>query len=143
MRRPRKNFLTVTKPRSRFSLNVEGVKNEGELQARLCKWLDVALPRDWRYFATLNGVALGGSIVSRSKRINAAKARGLKPGTPDLIFLRRDGLRWCAAELKFGKRPTTDEQDEWIAWAGGNIATANCREKLAEFLNRHGVGIAP
>ena len=145
MRRARKNFLTVTKPRARarFSLNVEGVKNERELQAKLCKWLDYALPREWRYFATLNGVALGGTPASRAKRINALKAQGLKLGVCDLIFLRRDGMRWCGAELKFGNRPTTDGQDDWISWAGGNIATANCREKLADLLNKHGVGIAP
>ena len=115
--------------------------SEAELQRRLCTWLDVVLPRDWRYFATLNGVALGGTTKSRAMRITFLKERGLKIGVPDLIFLRRDGLRWCAAELKIGNRPTTAGQDDWIAWSGGNIATANSYETLANLLNRHGVGV--
>lgn len=145
MRKRRPSFVRAVKPRLRFnvlSLDSEPM-NEGELQEKICRWLDDSLPVEWRYFATLNGVALGGSPASRARRINSLKAKGLKLGVADLIFLRRDGLRWCACELKFKKRPTTEGQDEWIEWAGGNIATANSREKVAEFLRKHGIEVMP
>lgn len=135
MRRQRRPFARVV------ARGGSGPQNEAQVQALLCEWLSRHLPKSWRYFAVPNGVALGGSVVSRVRRINALKRTGLTRGVPDLILVRRDGSAWIGAEVKFANRPTTPEQQEWMRWSGGTIGVVNSIDTLADLLRRHGVEV--
>lgn len=134
MRRPRRPFARVVERGA-------GPQNEAQVQALLCEWLSRHLPRNWRFFAVPNGVALGGTVASRVRRMHALRRTGLRKGVPDLILVRRDGGAWIGAEVKFANRPTRPEQDEWMSWAGGAIGVVNSIDTLADLLRRNGVEV--
>lgn len=109
--------------------------------------------RAWALDGRLRGIwfhvanEAGGGSDTKRRQIQMAKARalGMIPGTPDLVFIsnvraiRHDVM---LIELKAPKGRRTDSQADFAAWASHNhIAYLICRslEEVEDALIRHGL----
>lgn len=59
--------------------------SEEEIQVAVAQYLDVKLPKTWRWYHTPNG---GHRLKAVAGKL---KAQGLKPGVPDCVILRPNG----------------------------------------------------
>ena len=129
MRRARKNFLTVTKPRSRSAVPLER-----DVHARIATWLRACLPAPWKFSTIPSG---GGGMV----RGAMLKRMGLLPGLPDIMLWHPDG-RWISLEIKRPSGGTlSDDQKIWLAWSRGNSTVVRGIDEAADFLRRHGIQV--
>lgn len=91
------------------SADLATYKDEETIQREVAAWLDVSLPRDWRWFHVPNG-------GHRSKAVaGKLKAAGVKRGVYDVIICPPSGSDiWI--ELKAAGNYLTAEQREWMEW---------------------------
>ena len=85
--------------------------SEEQIQVAVAQYLDVKLPKDWRWFHPPNG---GHGLKSVAGKL---KAQGVKPGIPDVAIFRPNGSPiWI--ELKaFGGTLSLAQKDfrDWCA----------------------------
>lgn len=85
---------------------------EQDLQIAGIKFLNVALPSDWRVVHVANGVAGNDNSAKTANAIR--KAMGVRAGFPDLILLGPS--RFVVAEAKSAKGRLMPEQKDWRDW---------------------------
>lgn len=114
---------------------------EHELQRRVAEWLMKALPpRTCETWWTAVDAAIPlpgkeGAIIGAMR-----KARGVRAGVPDLVFLHRGQL--IAIELKAPDGSMSMEQQveaPWFRRCGGQWHEARSLEDVAGILESHGV----
>ena len=103
---------------------------EDDLHMTVAQFLDLALPED----AVWTTIEHGGK---RDKReAGRLKAKGVKPGWPDIIILYRG--RMVAIELKSEKgrlSPAQKAMHTRLTLAGALVYTATCLEAVEGFLS--------
>lgn len=96
-------------------------QDESKLQIEVFKFLDLALPSDYRAFAIPNGGLRNKITAARMKR------EGVKAGVPDIQIITKSGAS-ALIELKASKGTLSDAQKEWRDWCGSNaVPHAVCR----------------
>lgn len=109
---------------------------EAALQRSVVQFLNVAIdPERCWWTATMNGVRL--RPAARAK----AKAAGLMPGLPDLMFMPFIGLyrgEFLALELKSAKGRATPEQAKLLA-ASSHVRIARSLDEVAYWLDVWGI----
>ena len=101
-------------------------RTETELQIAVAHFLELALAPHVYYTAIGHG---GGGRV----RGAILKAMGLKPGAPDLLFVRPSDGRACFIELKAKRGTTSDAQDKThddINLCGGLVSVCRSVEAV-------------
>ena len=103
------------------------IQSEASLQRQVVRFLDLALPDDVLYCASLSGVYL--TPATRAK----ASQQGLRKGWPDLQFLIRG--RTYFVELKSDTGRLTPEQQFFLSLAEkGSVVICRSLEDVVEAL---------
>ncbi|MDM8346251.1 VRR-NUC domain-containing protein [Pseudochrobactrum sp. sp1633] len=96
-------------------------QDESKLQIEVFKFLDLALPSDYRAFAIPNGGLRNKITAARMKR------EGVKAGVPDIQIIAKGGAS-ALIELKASKGSLNEAQKDWADWFGRNaVPYAVCR----------------
>lgn len=98
------------KPQERIkAADLAVYKTEDEIQREVAAWLNLKLPKDWRWYHPPNGG------FRKHATANRLKAQGLKPGVPDCVILRPSGAP-IYIELKAFAGVLSIAQKEWRDW---------------------------
>jgi hypothetical protein len=107
---------------------------EHKLQVSVKQYLDVALPPQIEWTSSLAGAHLG--LSQRAK----AKASGLRPGFPDLMFILPDGLAYFIEMKAPGTGRLSDDQKRVLSKIRpGHWAVCDSLEGVAQQLSAWGV----
>jgi hypothetical protein len=86
-------------------------KSEEQIQMEVAAWLDLKLPRDWRWYHCPNG---GHRLKAVAGKL---KTQGVKSGVPDCVILRPNGLPIYIELKSFGGTLSLAQKDfrDWCA----------------------------
>jgi hypothetical protein len=94
------------KPQERLkAVQLAQYKTEDEIQREVAAYLDLKLPRDWRWYHPPNGG------FRKQATANRLKAQGLKPGIPDCVILRPNGAPIYIELKSFGGTLSLAQKD--------------------------------
>lgn len=100
-------------------------QDESKLQIEVFKFLDLALPSDYRAFAIPNGGLRNKITAARMKR------EGVKAGVPDIQIITKSGAA-ALIELKTKTGSLNKAQKEWADWFGRNAVPYACCRDVGE-----------
>lgn len=100
-----------------------GIKPEHVLQIAVKQWLTEALPAAVVWTAVDHGIWFNSDLGMRMWA--RLKARGIKPGIPDLHFWWNE--KYLAIELKVGEGKLTEDEEAWLKKVSDNgFGSAAC-----------------
>jgi len=100
------------KPQERIAAaDLATYKSEEQIQTEVAAWLDLKLPRDWRWYHCPNG---GHRLKAVAGKL---KTQGVKSGVPDCVILRPNGLPIYIELKSFGGTLSLAQKDfrDWCA----------------------------
>lgn len=102
------------KPQERMTVaELANYKSEETIQEEVAAWLDLKLPKGWKWYHCPNG---GHRLKSVAAKLKAA---GVKPGVPDCTILRPNGAP-IYIELKAFGGVLTPSQKDWRDWCAAS-----------------------
>jgi hypothetical protein len=94
------------KPQARIkAVQLAQYKTEDEIQREVAAYLDLKLPKTWRWYHPPNGG------FRKQATANRLKAQGLKPGIPDCVILRPNGAPIYIELKSFGGTLSLAQKD--------------------------------
>ncbi len=94
------------KPQERLkAVQLAQYKTEDEIQREVAAYLDLKLPKTWRWYHPPNGG------FRKQATANRLKAQGLKPGIPDCVILRPNGAPIYIELKSFGGTLSLAQKD--------------------------------